>query len=310
MSPEISIVIAAHEAEATIRETLESVFLQEGVGFEVIVVDDGSRDRTGTIARALRDARLSVMTTANHGVSRARNTGLWLARAPLVLFLDADDLLLPGALSAMVRAMDADPERVACLAGFRKFVGSWREPRSAALERLSRVPETDTLKHLIGKNFIVNGGTLCVRSRVAREVGGYDASLKLGEDWEFWCRLAERGDFLPLRDTIVLLYRQSPAGAQMRLRGTAKRPNFAAVDAIHRREELRRRFSEQELRYRRRLAELDTYWSAARNELVRRNWKGFAEYLARGAVRYPDSLLQWRLMKPFLTGATRSLFRS
>lgn len=310
MNPEISIVIAAHEAEATIRETLESVFLQEGVAFEAIVVDDGSGDRTGAIARSLRDSRLSVMTTANRGVSRARNTGLWLARAPLVLFLDADDLLLPGALAAMVRAMTAEPERVACLAGFRKFVGSWREPRSAALERLARVPETDTLKHLIGKNFVVNGGALCVRSRIAREVGGYDASLKLGEDWEFWCRLAERGDFLPLRETVALLYRQSPGGAQMRLRGTAKRPNFAAVEAIHGREELRRRFSERELRRRRRLAELDAYWSAARNELLRRNWKGFAEYLARGAVRYPDSLLQWRLMKPFLRGATRSLFRS
>ncbi len=310
MTPDISIVIAAHNAEKTIQETLESVFLQEGVAFEAIVVDDGSSDATGPVARRLHDPRLMVTTTANRGVSRARNTGLWLARAPLVLFVDADDMLLPGALKTMVAAMDSHPEHVACLAGFRKFAGSDREPRKAALERLSRVPAKETLRHLIGKNFVVNGGTLCIRTRIARETGGYDPNLRLGEDWEFWCRLAEKGDFLPLRDTVALLYRQTPSGAQMRLRGTADAPNFAAVEAIHRRSELRRRFTDQELKERRRLAELDTYWSAARNELVRRNWRSFARYLAVGAVKYPDSLLQWRLVKPFLAGATRSLFKS
>ncbi len=309
MTPDVTIVIAAYNAEATIRETLESVLLQEGARFEIIVVDDGSQDATDEAARSLSDPRLLVTTTVNRGVGRARNTGLWLARAPLVLFLDADDLLLPGALKAMVAPMKADAERVACLAGYRKFRGSTREPRSAALERLQRIPERDTLRELIGKNFVVNGGTLCIRTRVAREIGGFDPDLRLGEDWEFWCRLAERGDFLPLRSTIALLYRQAPAGAQMRLRGTADEPNFAAVDAIHRRAELRRRFSEEELRARRRLAELDTYWGAARNELVRKNWRGFARYVARGAVRYPDSLLHWRLVKPFLSGATRTLFK-
>lgn len=308
MTPDVTIVIAAFDAEATIREALESVLLQEGPSFEIIVVDDGSRDGTEEEARRLRDPRLMVTRTMNRGVGRARNTGLWLARAQLVLFLDADDLLLPGALKAMVRPMKADPERVACLAGYRKFRGSFREPRAVALERLQRIPERDTLRELIGKNVVVNGGTLCIRTRAAREIGGFDPELRLGEDWEFWCRLAERGDFLPLRNTVALLYRQAPTGAQMRLRGTADEPNFAAVDAIHRRAELRRRFSEEELRARRRLAELDTYWSAARNELFRKNWRGFARYVARGAVRYPDSLLHWRLVKPFISGATRTLF--
>ena len=121
--PRLSILIPTWNAEATIERALDSVLAERAIQLEVIVVDDASTDGTADIVASVadRDPRVVLLRLrANGGVSAARNRGLTMVRGEWVAFLDADDLLLPGALDALMgptrdparsgRDRTADPE--------------------------------------------------------------------------------------------------------------------------------------------------------------------------------------------------------
>ncbi|MDE6067153.1 MAG: glycosyltransferase family 2 protein [Duncaniella sp.] len=112
----ISVIIPAYNAQAYLRECLESVLAQSFSDWEAIVVDDGSTDATAEIARGYqaRDHRIRVFSTVNGGVSSARNRALEMARGEWVTFLDSDDLLPQGALQAY---MDNAADGVDVIAG-------------------------------------------------------------------------------------------------------------------------------------------------------------------------------------------------
>jgi glycosyltransferase involved in cell wall biosynthesis len=300
MSPKVTVVIAAFNAETFIAETLNSVLGQSLEDLELIVVDDGSTDGTQRILAAIADTRLTVIRQENCGVSAARNAGLALARAPYVFFLDADDLVAPDALSKMVGTLDNNPERVACFGHHIKIAEDGTELSTRSYLRWKMLPDGDTLRHLIAKNFIC--GAICVSTAAARAVRGFDPTLKLGEDWEFWCRLAVLGDFAAMPDDVILFYRQRFNSANYQLRSSPLHPNYRSLDVIYANPEIRRRFSPGELKYRRRLAEIDAFWAGARNEYVQGRTLGFLKYLAVGAFWYPDSILRPRLVYLFLRG--------
>lgn len=305
-SPAISVVTAARDVRPFIGQTVASVLSQTLDDVEMILVDDASTDGTADAAVAGGDPRLRVVrTAAPSGVGRARNLGLAMCRAPYVVFLDGDDLLEPDALERMLRVLEGAPDRVACF-GHHVRIAEDGSPFEAAPPAFKVLPDRDTLRHLLAKNVIVNGGAICIRTDAARAVGGYRTDLPLGEDWEFWCRLAARGDFATLPGGPVLRYRQRAAGANRRLRGTALRPNFDALDRIFGAPDLTRRFSAAELRDKRRAAEMDMFWSAARGEYLNRRPLRFAQYLLIGALRYPDSLFRVRLVLLFLASLIRT----
>ena len=103
----VSIVIPAYRAEETISRAVGSCLTNCRTNLEIIIVDDGSPDKTGCIADklALRDPRVHVLHTKNHGRSAARNIGVHAATGEWVAFLDADDTLLPGAAEAFENAV-------------------------------------------------------------------------------------------------------------------------------------------------------------------------------------------------------------
>lgn len=299
-SPKVAVVIAAYNAETFINETLESVFAQTLPDIEIIVVDDGSSDGTADILRRYTDRRLTVIHQKNCGVSVARNVGLAAVRAPYAFFLDADDILAPNALSRMANTLDSNPTRVACFGHHIKIAENGSDLSTRSYIRWKLLPADNTLRHLIAKNFIC--GAICVRTDAARRVGGFNPALDLGEDWEFWCRLAVLGDFAAMPDDIVLMYRQRFNSANYRLRKSPLRPNYKALDVIYENPHIRRRFSFGELQRRRRLAEIDVFWVGARNEYVQGRMVGFLKYLAVGAWWYPDSILRPRLVYLFVQG--------
>ena len=302
MSAAVAVVTPVRDMERYIGATIASVLQQTLDDLEMIVVDDGSRDRTAAIVAGVADGRVRLISTEGIGVSAARNLGLATCTAPLVVFLDADDLLMPETLQRMAAALTASPASVACFAHHLKIGEDEELLSTVAPARIKELPAGDTLRHLLRRNFIVNGGAICIRTEAARLVGGYDPSLAFAEDWEFWCRLAARGDFLALPDLVAMKYRMRACGANSSLSGSPLRPNLAAVEAIFRAPELRQRFGERELRRLRRRAESNLHWAAARNELGLGQLMRFAGYLAVGAWRYPDSIFQWRLTYAFFRG--------
>jgi glycosyltransferase involved in cell wall biosynthesis len=301
-TPQVAVVTAARDLEPYVGATIESVLSQTLADFEMIVVDDGSTDGTARVAAGAGDPRVRLLSTPGRGVSVARNAGLAAVQAPLVVFLDGDDLLCPEALAQMVATMARHPDRVACFGHHVKIDERGRLLGSRAPTLFKKLPGRDTLRHLLCRNVIVNGGALCIRTEAARQVGGFDPRLRFSEDLEFWCRLAALSDFVAMDEQVVLQYRMRRAGANASLGGTPLHPNLAALDMIYAAPAVRERFSAVELRRYRRLAEANKHWSAARNALTQGRLPRFAEYLVAGVVRYPESVLRWRLIYVFFRG--------
>jgi glycosyltransferase involved in cell wall biosynthesis len=306
--PKIAVIIPAYNAEKFIAAALTSVQAQSLANFEIIVVDDGSTDRTAAIVASFSDRRITLIHQHNGGVSKARNTGLAATRAPYVFFLDSDDMLAPEALRRMVDALDQAPDRVACVGNHIKISEDGTELSKRSHLRLKQLPRGDTLRHLIAKNFVC--GAIAIRTEAARAAGGFDTSLKLGEDWEFWCRLALTGDFATMPDDVLLLYRQRFSSANYKLRTSPWRPDYLALDVIYANAAIRRLFPGRELKRRRRLAEIDMFWVGARNEYIQGRTGGFIKYLVLGALRYPDSIFRPRLVYLFIRGLRLPYYRA
>jgi glycosyltransferase involved in cell wall biosynthesis len=192
-----SVVMAAHDSAQTIRDAIASVLLQTRDDWELIVVDDGSSDDTAAVASSVCDERIRIVTQDNRGPAAARNTGVRLARAPLVSTLDSDDLWFPDYLETMARVLDEEPD--AALAYTDAWViddatGRVRKTTEMAYQRPPDPPPAAPrafLEELIRRNFIYNSVT--ARRDVLLALGGYDERLWTGEDWELWLRVAASG---------------------------------------------------------------------------------------------------------------------
>jgi glycosyltransferase involved in cell wall biosynthesis len=201
----VSVIIPAKNAAAFVRETVASALAQGDVG-EVIVVDDGSTDDTVAIVRAMRDPRLRVIGNNSAGVSAARNLGARQASGEWLLFLDADDRLRSGAVTALLAAARTAPHAVLVYGDYNTIDSEGRSIGRRDLLKGRRKPSGDVLAQLAAGNFIVNGGIVLTRADAFRAIGGFDVSLRYCEDWHCWCRLAAIGEFA-FAPGLVLDYR-------------------------------------------------------------------------------------------------------
>ena len=103
--PLVSVVMPAYNAAPYIEEAIRSALSQSWSNLEVVVVNDGSKDDTAILARAIGDDRVRVIDRANGGVSNARNTGVDAAHGEFIAFLDADDALHPRAIEFKMDAL-------------------------------------------------------------------------------------------------------------------------------------------------------------------------------------------------------------
>jgi glycosyltransferase involved in cell wall biosynthesis len=198
--PTVSVVIPAYNAERTILETLTSVLSQSAGDLEVIVVDDGSTDGTGTVAASTGDRRVRVLRQPNAGHASARNTGIADARGKYVAVVDADDIWLPHKLERQLSMLRVRPEIHALHSAAIHvndslqplFVGSCPDGRNELLDILC-------FRGLPG--FMC---TLIVERSVLTEVGGFDSSLIILQDWDLAIRLARRGELFSMSDPLVL----------------------------------------------------------------------------------------------------------
>ena len=226
----VSVVMPVHNAERHVESALRSVLASDLREIEVIVLDDGSTDRSLAIVRSIDDPRLqSISLEASGGPSRPRNIGIARARAPYVALLDADDLLKPDKLSTAVAALDrhpqagiafADYERIddagallesSTLAAYTGFQGLKSLPASDGW-RLIRQP--DFARGLLYENFIGTSGVV-LRKSVLDRIGTFDEKLSYSEDRDLWFRLAHDCDAL-YHDRIGHSYRISEGSLSLR----------------------------------------------------------------------------------------------
>jgi len=191
--PLVSVVIPTYNRAHLLPECLDSVLSQDFGPFEIIVVDDGSTDNTSEVLARYGDRVISVRQS-NTGVAGARNLGVRVARGALVAFHDSDDKMLPGRLAAQVAFMEAHPE-VAAVTGNIVVQGS--EPinylKQSGLEFGGRpyLILERAFEKLFDHNFMANPASMLRRDRIL-DAGGYDVSLRCGEDYDLWLRMARR----------------------------------------------------------------------------------------------------------------------
>jgi glycosyltransferase involved in cell wall biosynthesis len=219
-APRLSVVMPAFDAQRTVAAAIGSALAQTVAELEVLVVDDGSRD--GTVSAVERVAasaagRVRLLQQANAGPSAARNRAIEAARAPVVAFLDADDLMLPTYAERMLARLDARPE--VDLVGCDAWLFDDRRGRirrrtfldeTAPPARLADDPDAQ-FRQLAQRNFVYVGCT--VRRDALRAVGGFAEETNAGEDWDLWLRLLESGRRLDLLREPLAIYRYAEGQA-------------------------------------------------------------------------------------------------
>ena len=173
-NPLISIIVPVYNVEKYLRQCLDSIIAQTFADWECILVDDGSKDKSGSICDeyAQKDNRFKVIHKLNGGVSSARNLGIEEAKGKWLYFCDADDTLLPKALEILL-----DGEKENCqfvMAGFNKFLsdGSLKESYSGEIKR--KISVDDAIKELYTPTNLSYQGYLWCKLFLSEIVSDYN----------------------------------------------------------------------------------------------------------------------------------------
>ena len=199
----VSVVMPAYNCERFLAAAVQSVLAQTYPHWELIIVDDGSSDRTLELARTYahqHPARIRVVTQPNAGAAAARNTAIGMAQGSLVAFIDGDDEWMPTKLARQVPIFRQRPDVAFVYTGYR-LVNSTGQ----AIAEVLPDPrfEGDVCERLWTEDNAIVGGTLIISRRLLREVGGFNGALKGAENLDLRLRLAQRG---PVAFVNELLY--------------------------------------------------------------------------------------------------------
>jgi glycosyltransferase involved in cell wall biosynthesis len=184
--PLVSVIIPCYNQAQYLPDAIESALEQTYKNVEIIVVDDGSTD--GAAAIAGRFSSVRYIRQENRGLSAARNTGLQISRGKYIVFLDSDDRLLPGAISAGIECFRHYPDCGFVFGGYRKV---YSDGASSATERDLRVAGDYYLQLLHG-NFIGMHATVMYSREVLKRAGNFDTEVNATADYEMYLRIARR----------------------------------------------------------------------------------------------------------------------
>src|SRR6266700_5168254 len=199
MKPLVSILIAAYNAENTIAQTLESAIDQTWQRKEIIVVDDGSTDRTAEVVRQFKDVML--VSTTNQGMSAAINHGLPLTQGDYIQYLDADDILLPDKIEMQLAALrGSDSRRILLSSPWAPFYHRTRPGRFVRNSLCQDLFPVEWLLRKMREGIHMQNATWLVSRELAKTAGPWDTRLHFDQDGEYFCRvlLASEGTrFVP-----------------------------------------------------------------------------------------------------------------
>jgi peptidoglycan/xylan/chitin deacetylase (PgdA/CDA1 family)/SAM-dependent methyltransferase len=224
----VAVIIPAHNAATTISETLDSLIAQTYPRWEAIVVDDGSTDDTAQVVKIYseRCANIYLYQQPQRGVSAARNTGIAQSHGEWLLFLDADDLITERHLQTLTEAVSADPALDIACSGWAK---------TGADGKITSIIPAEEM-NLSFEGFVrdcpVPINACLLRRALIDIVGGFDANLRICEDWDFWLRVKRAGAKFGTVPTVSALYRTRPGSATSDIRLFLK-SGFQLLDLSH-----------------------------------------------------------------------------
>lgn len=206
-SPQVSIIMPARNAEATIEAALDSLKAQSMTDWEAVVVDDGSTDGTAAIIGRLSNAdpRIKHIRGPGEGASAARNRGIAAAHGQWLAFLDADDWVDPRFLEKMLAALEQATDYRVAYCMFRRVMPDGSMTEGYAYPRVHDNPFEVFARSCAA--VIVN--CLLIDRQMVIDAGGFDTELRTCEDWDLWQRLSRAGARWLMVDEALSYYRAS-----------------------------------------------------------------------------------------------------
>jgi glycosyltransferase involved in cell wall biosynthesis len=190
MKPLVSILIPAYNAEEWIAESLGSAIAQTWQAKEIIVVDDGSTDRTAEIARRFASKEVKVVSTANQGLSRAVNHAYRLCQGDYIQELDSDDLLSPDKIERQLAALrENDSRRILLSSPWAHFHYRPRRARFIPNSLWHDLSPAEWLLRKLNENLHMQNATWLVSRELAEAAGPWDEQLQYDQDGEYFARV-------------------------------------------------------------------------------------------------------------------------
>jgi glycosyltransferase involved in cell wall biosynthesis len=209
MSPKISVIIPFYNGEKTLNRAVESVMNQSFEDWELILVDDGSKDESASLANQyLFDAKIRYVFQVNQGVSAARNLGASKATGDWLIFLDADDELSSDCLTTFSGQLNDEIDLI-----------------SSGIKRISKDKEIIKLPKK-GKYFSRISGTFIIRKLFFITIGSYDSNMKFAENTELFHRIRLNGGREGVIGFVSLLYYENVSGGSKNLRNMINSLNY------------------------------------------------------------------------------------
>ena len=204
----VSIIIPLYNSEAYIAQTIDSCLAQTHDNIEIIVIENGSTDQGYQGVKSIDDKRLSVFQTPTPNAAAARNYGFKKATGAYIIFLDADDVLVPNKIELQLAALSAKPEGWIASCAWAKFKTNTKEAIITPQKVWNIQNPIDwCLQSWMGGGMMALSGWLMPKA-VIEKAGLWDERLSLHDDGEFICRvlLASKGNVFV--ENTVVYYRQ------------------------------------------------------------------------------------------------------
>jgi glycosyltransferase involved in cell wall biosynthesis len=196
----VSVIVPAYNAAGTIERTLRSVMAQTYANLEIVVVDDGSDDRSTDIIERMAhdDARIIFLRQSNAGVASARNIAIAYARGTFIATLDADDIWNPRKIEKQIAVFVSGGDRIGLVYCYSRNIDE--HDVITAQEWQQDDAHGDVYALLILSNFLRNASSPLIRRACLQEIGGYDPSLRTRdaqgcEDFALYLAISERWEF-------------------------------------------------------------------------------------------------------------------
>lgn len=207
-----SVIIPLYNKQEYIKSTLESVLKQSYTNYEIIVVDDGSTDKSPEIVKSIKDSRILFFSKANGGVSSARNHGINQSKGDFICFLDSDDLWTEDYLESLnkIITQKQDTDMICSAYGiFRVNPQSDIRAKRIKLKSQQKEAKIDFFFYCLKeKRCIAFTSATCIKRKIINNHNLYfDEQINMGEDIDYWTRAASLANNIYYSDQIQVLYR-------------------------------------------------------------------------------------------------------
>jgi len=223
MKSQVSVILPYYEGKRWLKRSVDSVYAQEGVLWELIIVDDGSKEPAKKILETISDPRISLLTESHGGKGRALNKGIAAASADIVCFIDQDDIMLPGRLHRQFEAFQRNPEVDVVYSDYERVQDNGREIDFFISRQASN---KQCLHEMATGRSLLAMQNLMARKHTVQLIGGFSEDIALTglDDAEFMSRLVAAGANMKYEPGIVQQwvqhdknYSQSPSFQEARL---------------------------------------------------------------------------------------------